>query len=79
MTPPGEIIDDAVAALGGEDTEFYLNAGMLMDGTPNAKPCVTLNCCYDDCEWGYSIGQQELWEFVADAREHWEEKHAAKS
>lgn len=72
-----EIIDAALELLGEEDSEFYLTAGMFDDGTPKARPCVTLNCGYDDCEWGYSIGQIPLWEVIADARMHWEEKHAA--
>lgn len=61
-----EWIDQALEALGGEDTEFYMVV-------KNGGVCV--QCRYQGCEWGEYVGEMELWEFVVDARGHWEEKH----
>jgi len=68
-------IDQALAALGGEDTEFYLTAQDA--ATSGAFGCATvrLSCRYQGCDWGLFVGEMELWEFVADAREHWESAH----
>jgi hypothetical protein len=63
-------IDQALAAIGGEDTEFYLT---VRDSR------VALQCRSGDCAWGEKVGEMELWEFVADARAHWESTHAAPS
>ena len=71
-----DFVEDAVTVLGGEDTEFYLTAVQEED---THRPKVSVNCCYDDCEWHYLITQVDLWEVVADCREHWENYHAAKS
>ena len=60
------IIDQALAVLGGESTEFYL---VVKDGR------VCLQCRYQDCNWGEMVGEMELWEFVTDARGHWNETH----
>ncbi|HVT97839.1 MAG TPA: hypothetical protein VHE33_10045 [Acidobacteriaceae bacterium] len=35
---------------------------------------VCMSC--DDCEWTESTGEMPLWEWVCDAREHWEREHA---
>lgn len=67
-----EIIDAAIELLGGEESDFLL-AG---DTGIGSAPIVRIKCQHESCEWGYSIGQQELWEFIADARLHWEEKHS---
>lgn len=63
-----QIIDQALAALGGGDTEFYL---ISRDGK------VALQCRYKDCGWGEVVGEMELWEFAVDARNHWDGKHRA--
>ena len=68
-------IDAALAALGSEDSEFYLTAKNDADSGAFGRPTVVLSCRYQDCDWGFSVGEMELWEFVADARAHWEEKH----
>jgi hypothetical protein len=71
-------IDQALVALGGEDTEFYLTA---QDGTASGafgRATVILSCRYQGCDWGLFIGEMELWEFVADARGHWEDQHAGR-
>ena len=75
ICPMDGYIDAALDALGGGDTEFYLNGcgGSVGVGVEHA---VRLTCRYQDCEWGFFIGEMELWEFVADAREHWEDAHA---
>lgn len=65
-----QFIDQALVALGGEDTEFYV---AVKDGA------VLLDCRYQDCPWGITVGEMELWEFVADAREHWQARHAAEA
>jgi hypothetical protein len=65
-----DYVEPAIELLGGERTEFYLT-GVTRDG----RAVVSLTCCYDDCKWGMTIGQMELWEFVADARDHWEQEH----
>jgi hypothetical protein len=62
-----DYVDEALAILGGEDTEFYLGA---KDGR------VIVSCRYRDCSWGESCAEIELWEFVTDAREHWETSHS---
>jgi hypothetical protein len=72
-----DYVDQAVDALGGEDTEFYLNA-------KNLKPeagflHVVLSCRYQGCGWSLSVGEMDLWEFITDAREHWETAHAAQT
>lgn len=66
----GGYIDEALAALGGEGAEFYLTVKPVM------TPAVLLSCRYGDCEWDFYVGEMEPWEFVADAREHWETEHA---
>ena len=66
-------IDAALDALGGEDTEFYLNG---CDGWDGVEHAVRLTCRYQGCDWGLLVGEMELWEFVTDARRHWEDKHA---
>ena len=71
-----DYVDDALAVLGGEDTEFYVTATQEED---SHRPKISVNCCYSDCEWAYTIGQMPVWEIAADCREHWEKTHAAKS
>jgi hypothetical protein len=75
--PMDAYIAQALAALGSDDTEFILTAKMpgVVPGT--AVPQIALDCRVTGCGWGFSVGQMELWEFVADAREHWESEHAA--
>jgi hypothetical protein len=75
--PMDDYIDQALAALGSGDTEFYLTAKDASASGAFATPTVQLSCRYQDCEWGFFVGEMELWEFVADAREHWESEHAA--
>lgn len=60
-------VDEILAALGGEETEFYLG---VKDGR------VAVFCRHQGCSWGESCGEIELWEFAADAREHWEAVHS---
>jgi hypothetical protein len=67
-------IDAALDAIGGADTEFYLD-GRAGVGTEHA---VRLTCRYQGCKWGEFVGEMELWEFVTDARRHWESEHAQK-
>jgi hypothetical protein len=59
-------IDAALGALGGEDTEFYITV---------KDSHVCLQCRYRGCIWGEFVGEMELWEFVTDARMHWEGEH----
>jgi hypothetical protein len=76
--PMDGYIDQALAALGGEDADFILTAkipGVVPDA---AGPQILLNCQATGCDWGFSVGQMELWEFVADAREHQESVHAGR-
>jgi hypothetical protein len=72
--PMDDYIDAALDALGSADTEFWLNGRA---GLPDSGHAVALTCRYKGCEWGFFVGEMELWEFVADAREHWETTHAA--
>lgn len=76
MTDAGDYVDAALEVLGGEDTEFYLTAKDAADSGASGRPAVALSCRYQCCDWGLIIGEMELWEFVADARAHWEDKHA---
>ncbi len=69
-------IDAAFAAIGGDDTEFYLTAKDAAASGAFGRATVVLSCRYQGCEWGLFVGEMELWEFVADAREHWEDAHA---
>jgi hypothetical protein len=69
-------IDDALNAL-GEDSDFIVKA---VDGWPGVPHAVGLHCrqCEPDSETGLliqSIGTMELWELIADAREHYDAKH----
>ena len=75
MTDASDFVDDALAVLGGEDTEFYVQAGEDTSYRP-PRPVISLNCGYGECEWGYTINKIELWELAADARDHWENTHA---
>ena len=68
-------IDAALAALGSEDTEFYLTAKDSAASGAFGRATVVLSCRYQGCDWGLFVGEMELWEFVADARRHWEEVH----
>jgi hypothetical protein len=62
-------VDQALDALGGEDSDFIVKVG---------KHGIDLDCRV--CGQGvYAVGAIELWELVADAREHWEQKHAQVS
>lgn len=71
--PMDSYIDQALAALGSDDTEFYMVADIR-----EGNAVVLLSCRYQGCEWGQYVGEMELWEFVADARQHWEAEHAPK-
>jgi hypothetical protein len=61
-----DYVEAALDLLGGEDTEFKLSV---------REDRVLLSCGYGDCSWGFTISAMELWEFVADARDHWETAH----
>jgi hypothetical protein len=74
--PMDGYIDAALAALGSENTEFYLTAKNDRDSGAFGCPTVVLSCRYQGCEWGLFVGEMALWEFVADARAHWEDEHA---
>lgn len=74
--PMDGYIDAALAALGSEDTEFYLTAKDSAASGAFGRATVVLSCRYKGCDWGFFVGEMELWEFAADAREHWEDKHA---
>jgi hypothetical protein len=69
-------IDAALAAIGGDDTEFFLNG---CGGPAGVEHAVRLTCRYQGCEWGIFVGEMELWEFITDARQHWESMHAPTS
>jgi hypothetical protein len=60
-------VDQAVAAVGGDDAEFLVF-------TAAGENKVKLSCpvCL---RWGYTVSEIPLRELVADARAHWEEKH----
>jgi hypothetical protein len=68
-------IADAMHALGdltedgAEENDFMLTARIDDDGAPRTH----LEC--RSCGWGLAVGQMELWEFIAEAREHYETKH----
>jgi hypothetical protein len=76
VSTPEQRIDDAMMALGdptpegAEDNDFILTAKIDDDGAPRTH----LEC--RTCGWGLAVGQMELWEFVCDAREHYETIHA---
>ncbi len=69
-------VEIAVDALGGEDADFMLTGCIQTFGT-TTFPAVKAECRIDGCGWGQTVGQMELWEFIADCREHWDEKHAS--
>jgi len=71
-----DYIHQALAAIGGEDTEFVLTAPDAAASGAFGHATVKLNCRYQGCEWGLLVGEMELWEFITDAREHWEGEHA---
>ena len=71
-------IDAAFKAIGGDDTEFYLTAKDAAASGAFGRATVVLSCRYQGCEWGLFVGEMELWEFVTDARAHWEDKHAKR-
>jgi hypothetical protein len=77
-TPAGDAmdgyIDQAAAALGGEDSEWLVTARI-----DKGRPYLYLECRECDREGKpiYSTGQIELWELVVDARSHHEKQHAA--
>lgn len=71
-------VDAAIELLGGEDTEFYLTAQDASASGASGRATVKLMCRYQGCEWGFFVGEMELWEFVTDARAHWEDKHAKR-
>lgn len=74
--PMGGYIDTALDALGGENTEFYLTAQDSAASGAFGHATVVLSCRYQGCDWGIFVGEMELWEFVTDARKHWEGEHA---
>lgn len=67
-----DYVDEALAALGGEDSDFLLTG---KDIGPNGAPAIVLSCRIGGCEWGEFVGQMQLWEFITEAREHWESVH----
>lgn len=71
MTAPGGYVDQALDALGGGDSDFLVAADVVAGNV-----ALRLSCRLNGCEWGYTIGQIELWELAADARMHFEESHA---
>jgi hypothetical protein len=72
-------IDQAIDVIGGEDTEFYLTAQDAAASGAFGCATVILSCRYQDCGWGLFVGEMELWEFVTDARAHWESRHGPGS
>jgi hypothetical protein len=69
-----DYVDEALDALGGEDADFWVKGIPGIQGAPYA---VGLFC--RTCGPGagvYSVGEMELWELVADAREHFVTQHA---
>lgn len=62
-----DYVAEILTALGGEDTDFYL---AVKGGR------VLVQCRYQGCTWGQTCGEIELWEYCADARDHWEKAHA---
>lgn len=80
MTDPGGYIDQALHALGGEDTDFMVTAKIdveLLGADREPRATLRLSCSVNGCKWGYLVGQMELWELVADARQHWEQAHVS--
>jgi hypothetical protein len=75
-TDASDYVDAALEVLGGEDTEFYLTAQDASASGAFGRATVRLSCRYQGCDWGLFVGEMELWEFVTDARAHWEDKHA---
>lgn len=63
-----DYVEAVLDVLGGGDTEFFLS---VKSGR------VLVQCRYQDCAWGESCGEIELWEFAADARAHWEQAHGS--
>lgn len=61
-----DYVEAALELLGSEDTEFML---AVVSGH------VAVQCRYQGCNWGESCGEIELWEFVVDARDHWDTVH----
>lgn len=76
MTDASDYVDEIQAVLGGEDTEFHLS---VRHGAYGDMDTVMLSCRYEHCTWGVFASDMPLWEFAADARDHWEKNHAAKS
>lgn len=79
MTTPGGYVDQALAALGGDDADFMVTAKIdteLLGAGREPRATLRLSCSVNGCKWGYLVGQMELWELVADAREHFEKDHA---
>ena len=72
-----DYVDQAVQVLGGEATDFMLDAQIRQDGLGEKHPTIALSCRAEGCAWGFTVGQMELWEFITDARDHWESTHAA--
>lgn len=79
MTAPGGFVDQAVAALGGEGSDFIVKGIPGSAQVPYAVGlfCRTCGSANGDRLTGvYSVGEIELWELAADAREHFEDIHA---
>lgn len=69
-TAEGGYVDQALDALGGEDADFMVAADVVAGNV-----ALRLSCRAGGCEWGYTIGQIEVWELVTDARAHFEDTH----
>jgi hypothetical protein len=79
-----DYVDEACAALGGEDSDFLIRGIPGIQGAPYSIGLFCRSCGEDPDYHGpervgvglYSVGQMELWELVADARDHFEREHA---
>ena len=68
-----DYVDEAAAALGGEDADFLIKG---VKGLAGVHYSIELSC--RPCGAIYSAGEMELWELVADARDHFEREHASR-
>lgn len=57
-----DYVYEAVAVLGGCDTEFILSGYAA--------------CHYDGCDWSVSYSRTDAWDVISNMRDHWDEKHA---
>jgi len=69
---------EALAALGSDDCDFMVTA-FMRDYNGFEDPAFKVECRLPGCEWGFSVGQMEVWEIVSGCREHWQDAHARSS